>query len=115
MRHLILARPIVFLDLETTGPNPATDRIVELSMVRVRPGGDRDALTRRVNPGIPIPPEATAVHGITDADVAGAPRFPAIAAEVLAFIGEGDLAGFNVQRFDLPVLHRELAGAGKRL
>jgi DNA polymerase-3 subunit epsilon len=115
VRHLVLARPIVFLDLETTGPNPAIDRIVELSMIRVRPGGDRDALTRRVNPGVPIPAEATQVHGITDADVAGAPRFAAIAAEVVAFIGEADLAGFNVQRFDLPVLHRELATAGTRL
>jgi DNA polymerase-3 subunit epsilon len=115
MRHLVLDRPIVFLDLETTGPNPATDRIVEISMVRVHPGGNRDALTRRVNPGMPIPPETTQVHGIADGDVADAPRFPALAAEVLAFIGDADLAGFNVQRFDLPVLHRELATAGKRL
>jgi DNA polymerase-3 subunit epsilon len=115
VQHLILRRPLVFLDLETTGLNHASDRIVEISMVKVYPDGRRESLTRRVNPGMPIPPESTRIHGISDADVAAAPRFAEIAAEVLAFIGESDLAGFNILRFDLPVLHRELALAGQRL
>lgn len=115
MQHLVLRNPIVFLDLETTGPNPTVDRIVEIALVKVYPDGRRESLTRRVNPGMPIPRESTRIHGIGDADVADAPRFEAIAADVLRFIGNADLAGFNVQRFDLPVLHRELAGAGKRL
>ncbi|MDR7543562.1 MAG: 3'-5' exonuclease [Armatimonadota bacterium] len=115
MQHLVLRNPIVFLDLETTGPNPTVDRIVEIALVKVYPDGRRESLTRRVNPGMPIPRESTRIHGIGDADVADAPRFEAIAADVLRFIGNADLAGFNVQRFDLPVLVRELAAAGQRL
>lgn len=115
MKHLALRRPLVFLDLETTGVNPASDRIVEIGLIKVHPDGRRETLTRRVNPGMPIPPASTRIHGITDADVAGAPRFAQIAAEVVGFIGDADLAGFNVQRFDIPVLHRELAMAGARL
>jgi DNA polymerase-3 subunit epsilon len=115
MQHLILNRPLVFLDLETTGVNAGSDRVVEISLIKVHPDGRREAMTRRVNPGMPIPPESTRVHGITDADVAGAPPFSSVAPEVLAFIGDADLAGFNIQRFDLPVLHRELAQAGMRL
>jgi DNA polymerase-3 subunit epsilon len=115
MQHLLLTRPLVFLDLETTGVNPAVDRIVELSLVKVHPLGLRETMTRRVNPGMPIPPQSSAVHGITDADVAGAPTFAQVASELLAFVGEADLAGFNVQRFDLPMLQRELVQAGLRL
>lgn len=115
MQHLVLRRPLVFLDLETTGVNHASDRIVELSAVKVHPDGRRETLTRRVNPGMPIPQASTRVHGITDADVADAPPFARIAAEVLAFIGDADLVGFNVQRFDLPILLREVALVGLRL
>lgn len=115
MKHLALRRPLVFLDLETTGVNPVSDRIVEIGMVKVHADGRREALTRRVNPGVPIPPASTLIHGITDADVASAPRFARIAHEVVGFIGDADLAGFNIQRFDIPVLHRELAMAGARL
>jgi DNA polymerase-3 subunit epsilon len=103
------------MDFESTGTNPLTDRIVELSMIRVWPDGRRETLTRRVNPGMPIPPETTRVHGITDADIAGAPTFAEIAPEILAFIGDADLAGFNVQRFDLPLLRRELSRIGQTL
>lgn len=115
MKNLVLRRPLVFLDLETTGVNPASDRIVEIGLVKAHPDGRRESLIRRVNPGVPIPPASTRIHGITDADVAGAPLFARIAAEVVGFIGNADLAGFNVQRFDIPVLHRELAMAGARL
>ncbi len=115
MQHLVLSRPLVFLDLETTGINPTTDRIVEMSLIKVHPIGLRETMTCRVNPGIPIPPESSRVHGITDADVAGAPTFAHIAPDVLAFIGDADVAGFNIQRFDLPMLLRELTQAGLRL
>ncbi|MBI3998157.1 MAG: 3'-5' exonuclease [Armatimonadetes bacterium] len=115
MQYLVLHRPIVFIDLETTGVNHAADRIIELSMIKVHPDGRREVLTRRVNPGIPIPPESTRFHGITDVDVAIAPPFAQVAPEVLAFIGDVDLAGFNIFRFDLPMLHRELSLAGQRL
>ena len=115
VQHLILRRPLIFLDLETTGLNHASDRIVEISLVKVHSDGGRESLTHRVNPGMPIPPESTRIHGISDADVAAAPRFAEIASEVLAFVGNADLAGFNILRFDLPVLHRELALAGQRL
>jgi DNA polymerase-3 subunit epsilon len=115
MRHLALERPLVFIDLETTGVSPVTDRIVELAMIKVHPDGRRETITRRVNPGVPIPPESSRLHGITDADVAAAPVFARVADEVLAFIGDADLAGFNIHRFDLPVLQRELADAGRPL
>lgn len=115
MRHLALERPLVFIDLETTGVSPVTDRIVELAMIKVHPDGRRETITRRVNPGVPIPPESSRLHGITDADVAAAPVFARIADEVRAFIGDADLAGFNIHRFDLPVLPRELADAGRPL
>jgi len=115
MRHLVLDRPLVFLDLETTGVSPVADRIVELSLIKVHPDGSRDAMTRRVNPGVLIPPDASRIHGITDAAVADAPPFTRIADELLTFIDAADLAGFNIYRFDLPVLHRELALAGRLL
>lgn len=115
MQHLVLSRPLVFIDFETTGVNPVSDRIVELSLIKAHPDGRREVLTRRVNPEMPIPPESSLVHGITDADVAGAPRFVEIAPEVLAFVGNADLAGFNIRRFDLPMLLRELAVARQPL
>ncbi len=115
MRHLILSQPLVFVDLETTGVSLSVDRIIEIGMIKVRAQGDRDVMVRRVNPGMPIPPESTQFHGITDADVADCPPFAQIAADVMAFIGDADLAGFNVVRFDLPVLRRELALAGHTL
>jgi DNA polymerase-3 subunit epsilon len=115
LRHLTLRRPLVFFDLETTGPNPEVDRIIEIALVKVHPGGGRQTLTLRVNPGVAIAPESSAVHRITDGDVASAPLFPGVAADVLAFIGDADLAGFNVHRFDLPILQRELDLAGLHL
>ena len=115
MQHLVLDRPLVFIDFETTGVSPVSDRIIEFSMIKVHPDGRREVMTRRVNPGIPIPPDSSRIHGITDADVAGAPPFVRIADEVLTFISDADLAGFNIQRFDLPILHRELSLAGRRL
>ena len=112
MDTLSTDRPIVFFDLETTGTDPATDRIVEISALRIDPGGDRATRTRRLNPERPIPPEATAVHGIRDEDVREEPTFRKVARGFLEFLGESDLAGFNVLRFDVPLLDRELRDCG---
>lgn len=109
---LTMDRPVVFFDLETTGADPATDRVVELSACRLDLDGTVTTRTRRIHPERPIPPEATAVHGITDADVADAPTFRQIARPVLEFFADADLAGFNVARFDAPLLDREMRDAG---
>lgn len=114
MSRLSLDRPLVFFDLETTGISTRDDRIVELSAVRMEPGAESSAvLTRRVNPGCPIPEAAAAIHGIRDADVADAPGFAEIADEVEAFFAGADLSGFNLERFDLPLLERELGRTGR--
>jgi DNA polymerase-3 subunit epsilon len=111
-RKLVLSRPLTFFDLETTGTDPASDRIVEISVLRLSPDGSRESRTRRLTPGRPIPAGATAVHGIRDDDVRDQPVFRQIARALLAFLGEGDLGGFNVQRFDLPLLDREFRDCG---
>jgi len=108
---LSLDRPLVFLDLETTGLRVAEDRIVELALIRVDPGGNVTEKVRRFNPGIPIPPEASAVHGITDADVADKPPFAARARSLADLLEPADLAGFNLRRFDLPMLLAEFRRA----
>ena len=109
---LKLSRPIVFLDLETTGTDAAKDRIVEISLVKVHPNGDEEVKTRRINPGMPIPPAATAVHKITDEDVKDEPRFEQIAKSLAAYIDGCDLAGYNSNKFDIPVLAEEFLRAG---
>jgi len=109
MRNLSLERPMAFLDLETTGTSPENDRIVEVCAIVVRADGGRETFIRRVNPGIPIPAEATAVHGIHDADVADAPTFAKVAPELLEQLEGADLAGFNILSYDLPLLEAELA------
>lgn len=112
VKHLRLDRPLAFFDLETTGTDPASDRIVEISVLRIDPDGSRDSRTRRVNPERPIPAEATAVHGIRDEDVRDAPPFRRLARGILDFLGDADLAGFNIRRFDVPLLEREMREAG---
>ena len=109
---LRLERPIVFFDLETTGTSPSSDRIVQIAAVKLSPPGDLDLRCELVNPGVPIPPEAAEVHGFTDETVAGRPAFADIAARVAAFFEGCDLAGFNVARFDIPLLEAEFARAG---
>ena len=106
---LNLKRPIVFFDLETTGVDTAKDRIVEISMVKVMPDGEQIVKTRKLNPGIHIPAEATAIHGITDEDVRDCPTFAQVAKSLEQFIRGG---GFNSNRFDLPVLVEEFLRAG---
>lgn len=104
---LKLTRPIAFFDLETTGVNVVTDRIVEISIYRVMPDGSSDSMTRLINPTISIPPEVTAIHGIKDADVANAPTFAQLAPALDAFLKNCDLAGYNSNRFDIPMLIEE--------
>ena len=94
--NLKLKRPIIFFDLETTGVDTATDRIVEISMVKIGVDGSRQVKTRRINPEMHIPEEATAVHGITDEDVKNEPTFRQIAKSLAQFIEGCDFGGFNV-------------------
>jgi DNA polymerase-3 subunit epsilon len=110
--RLRLQRPICFFDLETTGTDPARDRIVEVSVLRVEPDGASEARTRRIHPERPIPPDATAVHGIRDEDVRDAPAFRQVARSLLDFFADADLGGFNVRRFDVPLLDREFRDCG---
>jgi DNA polymerase-3 subunit epsilon len=109
---LSLDRPLVFFDLETTGLKIGEDRIVEMALIRVSPQGDVMERVRRFNPEIPIPPEATAVHGISDEDVKDEAPFSS-RARALAQLLEGcDLAGFNIRRYDVPMLEAEFARVG---
>jgi len=102
----------VIFDLETTGTWIEKDKIVEIGMIKLMPDGSRETYIKRVNPGIPIPPNVSRIINIVDADVKDAPAFKGIAEEVLAFIGDSDIGGFNVLRFDLPILEREFFSVG---
>ena len=109
--RLNLKNPLVFFDLETTGIDISKDRIVEISYVKVFPNGKEESKTLRINPGMPIPPESTAIHGITDDDVKNCPTFKAIAKSLAAEIEGCDLAGYNSNRFDIPLLAEEFLRA----
>jgi len=111
VERLKLQRPLVFLDLESTGTSISSDRIVEIALLRLHPGGREQFLCRRVNPGMPIPAEATAVHGISDADVRSEPPFASYAKNLLELLSDCDFAGFAIARFDLPLLQAEFARA----
>jgi len=104
---LKLRRPLAFIDLETTGINIVNDRIVEISVLKVFPNGDEEWMTTRVNPEMPIPKKASSIHGILDADVAESPKFRDIAKKLAAFLEGSDLAGYNANKFDIPVLAEE--------
>ncbi|MBD5248572.1 MAG: 3'-5' exonuclease [Barnesiella sp.] len=108
---LNLNRPIIFFDLETTGINITQDRIVEISLIKVMPDGSEEEFTTRVNPEMPIPAESTAVHHITDADVADAKTFRQIASMLAKKFTGCDIAGYNSNRFDVPMLAEEFARA----
>lgn len=110
--RLKLTRPIVFFDLETTGTNITHDRIVEISLIKVMPDGSEVEKTRRLNPEMPIPAEATAIHHITDEDVASEPTFRQIANSLAQMLKGCDIAGFNSNRFDIPLLDQEFQRAG---
>ncbi len=110
--QLNLKRPIIFFDLETTGTNVTQDRIVEISLIKVMPSGEEIEKTRRINPGIPIPAEATEIHHISDADVADAPTFKMVAKDLARIFTGCDIAGFNSNRLDIPMLDQEFQRAG---
>lgn len=109
---LNLKKPIVFFDLETTGVDVTNDHIVEISIIKILPSGEEIEKTRRINPGVKIPPEATAVHHITDEDVADAPTFKQIARSLANELTGCDIAGFNSNKFDIPMLDQEFQRAG---
>jgi DNA polymerase-3 subunit epsilon len=111
---LQLEGPLAFLDLEATGLDVGTARIVEVSVVRLGPAGETDVFDTVVNPGGPIPAEVSAIHGITDADARTAPSFAAVAAPLLEFLAGADLAGYNIGRYDLPLMAAEFERAGHR-
>ncbi|HEV7382903.1 MAG TPA: exonuclease domain-containing protein [Dyadobacter sp.] len=112
MHTLHLKKPLAFFDLETTGVNVARDRIVELSVVKALPNGETEVRTRRVNPEMPIPLESSLIHGIYDEDVKDSPTFKSIAKNLAVFLEGCDLAGFNSNRFDIPMLVEEFLRVG---
>lgn len=108
---LNLTRPICFFDLETTGTNVAKDRIVEISVLKIYPNGNKESKTWLVNPEMPIPKESSDIHGITDEKVANEPTFKQLSKEIYTLIKDSDLAGFNSDRFDIPLLAEEMLRA----
>lgn len=110
--ELNLKRPIAFFDLETTGINIAQDRIVEISVVKIHPNRKEEWYTKRLNPCIPIPSQASAIHGITDEDVQDCPSFREIGKNLAKFLEGSDLAGYNAIRFDIPLLAEEFLREG---
>ena len=108
---LKLTKPLCFFDLETTGTDVSKDRIIEIAIIKVNIDGSRESLEIRLNPGIPIPPESTLIHGITDEMVANEPKFKDNARNIYNFLKGCDLAGFNSDRFDIPLLVEELLRA----
>ncbi len=110
--QLNLERPIAFFDLETTGTNVVRDRIVEISIYKVMPNGDTESMTKLINPTIPIPGEVSAIHGIRDEDVADAPTFANMAPALEQFFRDCDLAGYNSNKFDVPMLIEEFLRCG---
>jgi len=109
---LQLERPLAVFDIESTGTSPRADRIVEIAIAKLLPGGEIEMRTFLLNPGIPIPEEVSRIHGITDADVADCPSFPERAAEIAGMLDGTDLGGYNVLRFDIPMLLEEFRRAG---
>lgn len=110
--NLSLERPLAIFDLETTGTNITSDRIVEIAIIKVQPDGTEENYCKRVNPEMPIPALVSEIHGIYEKDIQNAPTFKDLANEIVAFIGDADLAGYNSNKFDIPVLAEELMRAG---
>jgi DNA polymerase-3 subunit epsilon len=108
---LNLKRPLAFFDLETTGTNIGSDRIVEISVIKLHPDGSEEVKTWKVNPGMPIPLESSVIHGIYDEHVKDEPLFKELASDIAAFIDNSDLAGYNSNKFDIPMLMEEFLRA----
>ncbi len=109
---LQLTRPLAFIDLETTGVNISTDRIVEIAIVKINPDGTKQVKRRLINPLMPIPKGSSDIHGITDEMVKDAPSFKQVANEMKQFIEQCDLGGYNSNRFDIPMLIEEFLRVG---
>ena len=109
---LNLTKPLVFFDLETTGVQVGSDHIVEICLLKVAVDGRVSTYVQRVNPGMPIPPQSTEIHGITDEMVRDKPTFKELSAEIANFIGDSDLAGYNSNKFDIPLLVEEFLRVG---
>lgn len=109
---LNLKRPLAFFDLEATGVNVGADRIVEIAILKAMPDGSEQILTKRINPEIPIPLVTSLIHGIYDEDIKDAPKFGDVAQEIADFIGDADLAGYNSNKFDIPMLLEEFLRVG---
>ncbi|MEN0055373.1 MAG: 3'-5' exonuclease [Mucilaginibacter sp.] len=109
---LNLKRPLAFFDLETTGTNIGADRIVEISVIKLNPDGSEEVKTWRVNPGMPIPLESSLVHGIYDEHIKDELQFKEIGQAIAEFIADSDLAGYNSNKFDIPMLMEEFLRAG---
>ena len=109
--QLKLTKPLAIFDLETTGVNVASDRIVEICIIKIMPDGSQEKYTQRINPEMPIPLVSSLIHGIYDADIADMPSFKKLAKSIANFIGNSDLAGFNSNKFDIPVLVEEFLRA----
>ena len=108
---LKLTRPLAIFDIESTGTNPRIDRIIDLAVIKVLPDRTREEHVFRVNPEVPIPPETTRIHGISDDDVRDAPSFSTLATQIAALLDDCDLGGFNILRFDLPLITAEFERA----
>ncbi len=111
MTRLKLNRPLAFIDLETTGVNVASDRIVEIAILKLMPNGDKEMKSMRINPTIPIPPLVTKIHGISDEDVKDSPTFKDASKMLFAYLDSCDLAGYNSNKFDIPLLAEEFLRA----
>lgn len=110
--ELNLNKPIIFFDIESTGVSVGQDKIIEICLYKIFPGGNKEIKTYRINPERPIPAETTKIHGITDEDVKDKPTFKQLSGEINAFIGNSDLAGYNSNKFDVPILVEEFLKAG---
>ncbi len=110
--NITLKRPLVFFDLETTGVNPFEDRIVQIAIIKLFPDGTEEEQQWLINPGIPIPKEVTAIHGISDEMVKTAPRLGDIAQELVRIFADADIGGYNVKNFDIPLLQQEFHRVG---
>ena len=112
MIDLKLERPLAVFDIESTGTNRKFDRIIDLAIIKLLPGGKSESYTFRVNPGMPIPADSTAIHGITDKDVKDCPTFKQVAGQVAEVLKDCDLGGYNISNFDIPLLVEEFIRAG---
>ena len=104
---LSLSRPLAFFDIESTGTDVSKDKIIDLSILKLYPDNKKEINNFRINPGIPIPAGATKIHGITDADVKDSPLFSAISTDIFEILKDSDYAGYNIKRFDVPLLVEE--------